>query len=118
MQNDDVTLLNSIFVCFIFTYFFIFCGGGGRGIFFYDFAVQDHLLRSESFVIFFSTLFKLLVVYSFTGICYPRTQRFLAREAKRRMRETLWVHTLGPLNVPTQSEAIVEVSESDFDSDF
>ena len=31
------------------------------------------------------------------------------------MRENLWAHALGPLNKLIQSEAIIEVSESDFD---
>ena len=31
------------------------------------------------------------------------------------IRVNLWVHTLGPLNVPIHSEAVIEVSESDFD---
>ena len=30
------------------------------------------------------------------------------------MRENLWARTLGPLNVQIQSEAVIEVSESDF----
>ena len=29
----------------------------------------------------------------------------------------LWVHMLGPLNVPIQSEAVIEVSVSEFDSE-
>ena len=31
------------------------------------------------------------------------------------MQENLWAHKLGPLNAPIQSEAVIEVSESDFD---
>ena len=39
-------------------------------------------------------------------------------EMKRRiqMQENLWVRTIGCLNVPIQSAAITEVSESDFGS--
>ena len=33
------------------------------------------------------------------------------------MQDMLWAHTLGPLNTFIQSEAIIEVSESDFDSE-
>ena len=33
------------------------------------------------------------------------------------MRENLWAHMLGPLNVPIQSEAVIEVSELEFDSE-
>ena len=33
------------------------------------------------------------------------------------MWENLWAHTLGPLNVPIQSEAIYEVSKSKSDSE-
>ena len=32
------------------------------------------------------------------------------------MRENLWVHTLGPLNMPILSEAIIEVSGPEFDT--
>ena len=40
-------------------------------------------------------------------------------EAKRRnARENLWVYALGPLNMPIQSEAIIEVSESDFEGPY
>ena len=39
------------------------------------------------------------------------------REVKRwNAREPQWMHTLGPLNTPIQPEAVIEVSESDFDS--
>ena len=33
------------------------------------------------------------------------------------MRENLWAHMLGPLNVLIQSEAVIEVSELEFDSE-
>ena len=43
---------------------------------------------------------------------------FLAHEQVwGKMWENLWVCTLGPLNAPIQSEAIIEFSESDFDSE-
>ena len=35
----------------------------------------------------------------------------------RSAREPLGTHMLGPLNVPFQSQAVIEVSESDFDSE-
>ena len=55
---------------------------------------------------------------------YPGTQRISRSRTSMGRRdwwwgktwENLWVHTLGPLNVPIQSEAAIEVSESDFDS--
>ena len=51
-------------------------------------------------------------------IRYPGTLSFFSLtnecEAKR---ENLWAHTLGPLNAPIQSEAVFNVSESDFDSE-
>ena len=41
------------------------------------------------------------------------------REAKRRnARENLWVYALGPLNMPIQSEAVIEVSESGFEGPY
>ena len=43
----------------------------------------------------------------------------VTQRGKRRdkTQENLWVHTLGPLNVPIQSEAVIEISESDFDTE-
>ena len=51
----------------------------------------------------------------FALVLVPRG--FLAHErARDKTREKLWAHTLGPLNTPIQSEAVIEVSESDSDS--
>ena len=45
-------------------------------------------------------------------------QRFSCSQTSMRqrgkMRQNLWVRTLGPLNAPIQSEAVCDVSESDF----
>ena len=44
-------------------------------------------------------------------------KRVWGEEAISRMRENLWAHMLGPLNVLIQSEAVIEVSELEFDSE-
>ena len=59
------------------------------------------------------------------GVCvshwstYPGTQRFshslTSVRWKGKMWENLWVHTRGPLNMPIRSEAVIKVSESDFE---
>ena len=64
----------------------------------------------------FSECFTMTLVSDWIETQVP--QRFSCSQTSMRqrgkMRQNLWVRTLGPLNAPIQSEAVCDVSESDF----